>query len=168
MRELDEAAAAVTQQTEELAGPLHLSVPMTFSQLYLGAAICAFAKQHPRIELKADLDDHVADIVGQGFDMAVRIGRLNNSSLVARRICASHRLVVMSADYAERNGLPTSLEELSRHAAITYTNIRAHDEWQFSAGNAIRTVRLKSALQVNNGGARAAAVRRRPAPAREP
>ena len=153
VRELDEAAAAVTQQTGELAGPLHLSVPMTFSQLYLGAAICAFMKQHPRIELKADLDDQVADIVGRGFDMAVRIGRLTDSSLVARRICTCHRLVVMSPDYAKRNGMPRSLHELSRHAAITYTNTRAHDEWQFTAGDGVHAVRLKSALQVNNGSA---------------
>jgi DNA-binding transcriptional LysR family regulator len=153
LQELDEATAAVAQQAGELAGPLHLSVPMTFSQLYLGTAICAFVKQHPRIELKADLDDHVTDIVGRGFDMAVRIGRLPDSSLVARRICVSRRLVVMSPDYATRNGLPGSLRELSPHAAITYTNVPAHDEWQFTAADGVRAVRLKSVVQVNNGSA---------------
>jgi DNA-binding transcriptional LysR family regulator len=85
--------------------------------------------------------------------MAVRIGRLTDSSLVARRICTSRRLVVLSPDYAKRNGMPKTLSELSQHAAVTYSNMRAHDEWQFTSADGIRTVRLKSVLQVNNGSA---------------
>ena len=149
--EIAEAAAAIAERSGELVGPLRVNAPMTFGTIHLGPALYPFLKRHARLDMVLDLNDQMVDLVGQGFDLAVRIGRLADSSLIARRLCASRRVVVMSPAYAEQHGSPRTLADLERHKAITYTNLRVHDEWMFQQDGRTTTVRIKNAFQVNNG-----------------
>ena len=149
--EIAEAAAAIAERTGELVGPLRVNAPMTFGTMHLGPALYRFLKLHPRIDLSLDLNDRMTDIVGEGFDMAVRIGRLADSSLIARKLCASRRSVVMSPAYAAERGMPRTLADLENHKAITYTNRRLYDEWLFDREGLTTAVRVKNGLQVNNG-----------------
>jgi DNA-binding transcriptional LysR family regulator len=151
IHELDEAAAAIAQRKGILSGPLRLAAPMTFGMLHLGPALYPFLQDHPKVDLQLDLNDRFVDLAGEGYDMAVRIGRLPDSSLVARKICISRRLVVFSPSYAERHGVPQTIADLGRHDAITYANRRLHDDWQFGVKERQQTVRVRSRLQVNNG-----------------
>ncbi len=149
--ELTEAAAAIAERVGDLAGPLRVAAPMTFGMMHIGPALYPFLKRHPRIDLLLDLNDRTTDIVGQGFDMAVRIGRLADSSLIARKLCRSRRAVVMSPAYAAEHGIPKTLADLEGHRAVTYTNLRVYDEWLFVHEQQTTGVRVKNALQVNNG-----------------
>jgi len=151
VRDLQEAAATLAERQGVLVGPLRLSAPMSFSVLHLGRALFPFMEKHPQIDLYVDLNDRMVDVMGEGFDMAVRIGRLPDSSLVARKLTTSRRVVVMSPDYADRHGLPRSLEDLEEHEAITYALSRIQNDWQFSVGGKTETVRIRSRFQVNNG-----------------
>ena len=149
--ELAEAAAAIAERMGDLVGPLRIAAPMTFGMMHIGPALYPFLKRLPRIDLVLDLNDRMTDIVGEGFDMAVRIGRLTDSSLIARKLCRSRRCVVMSPAYAAEHGMPQTLADLEGHRAITYTNLRVYDEWQFVGQGRTTGVRVKNALQVNNG-----------------
>ncbi len=149
--ELTEAAAAIAERMGDLVGPLRVAAPMTFGTMHIGPALYPFLKRHPRIDLLLDLNDRTTDIVGGGFDMAVRIGRLADSSLIARKLCRSRRCVVMSPAYAAEHGMPRTLTDLEGHKAITYTNLRVYDEWVFVRDGRTTGVRVRNALQVNNG-----------------
>lgn len=149
--ELAEAAAAIAERMGDLVGPLRVAAPMTFGTMHVGPALYPFLTRHPRIDLLLDLNDRMIDIVGEGFDLAVRIGRLADSSLIARKLCRSRRAVVMSPAYAAEHGMPRTLADLEGHKAITYTNLRVYDEWLFVREGRTTRVRVKNTLQVNNG-----------------
>ncbi len=149
--DLADAVAAIAERTGDLVGRVRVAAPMTFGMMHIGPALYPFLKRHPRIDLLLDLNDRMTDIVGEGFDMAVRIGQLVDSSLIARKLCRSRRAVVMSPAYAAEHGMPRTLADLEGHKAITYTNLRVYDEWLFVRDGRTTGVRVRNALQVNNG-----------------
>ena len=86
LAELEEAREAIAQQENGVAGRLRLSVPLSFGVHHMGPVVADLARQHPRLEMDISYSDRIVDLIGEGFDAAVRIGRLRDSSLVARRI----------------------------------------------------------------------------------
>jgi len=149
--ELGEAAAAIAERTGELVGSLRVATPMTFGSMHVGPALYPFLERHPRIDMTLDLSDRMVDLVGEGFDVAIRIVRLPDSSLIARKLCPSRRVLVMSPAYAAQHGMPRTLSDLERHKAITYANMHIDDEWQFARTGRGANVRPRTVLQVNNG-----------------
>jgi DNA-binding transcriptional LysR family regulator len=153
LRALDEAAEEISERGE-LCGQLRITTPMSFGTMYLGPILFPFLVRHPRLELALELDDRMLDLLGEGYDLGIRIGRLRDSSLVARRIAVSRRLVCCSPEYARRAGLPETIEALARHACIGYANVPASQLWQFEprtpAGELCSTV-VRSRIVVNNG-----------------
>jgi DNA-binding transcriptional LysR family regulator len=127
---------------------------MTFGTRYLGPVLAGFARDHPCLELALDLDDRMLDLVGNGYDMAIRIGRLRDSSLIARKFCLSRRVVCCSPAYAQARGLPTSIEDLSTHDCIDYANVHSRRLWQFepsTPGGKPRSAITHSRIVANNG-----------------
>ena len=154
VHEFDEAMEQVSTRAGELRGRLRMTAPMTFGTRYLGPVLAAFARNHPNLELALDLDDRVIDLVGNGYDMAIRIGRLQDSSLIARKLCLSRRIVCCSPAYAQARGLPTSIEDLSAHECIDYANVHSRRLWQFepqAPGGKPRSVLTHSRIVANNG-----------------
>jgi DNA-binding transcriptional LysR family regulator len=151
--ELDEAVSLIAEKGHELRGPLRVAAPMSFGLLHLGPALFPFLKEHPGIRLDLDLNDRMVDLVGEGYDMAIRIGRLPDSSLVARRLVSSERLVVASPGYAREHGLPSRVEELSEHRGILYSNVHPHDQLRFEREGGSVTGHFQAAMKVNNGDA---------------
>lgn len=149
--ELAEATTAIAARARSLQGPMRVAMPLSFVMLHGGPALYPFLAAHPGIRLTLDLDDRVIDLVAEGIDMAVRIGRLDDSGLIARRLTTSRNVVVLSPAYAAAHGTPRRLEELAAHPAITYSNRRPAEEWTFETAAGLRAVRVKSRLQVNNG-----------------
>lgn len=152
--QLDEAVDAASAADGPLTGRLRITGPMSFGLLHLVPAITAFAKANPELEIALDFDDRAIDIVGQGYDLAVRIGRLGDSSLVARRLCDSPRVVCCSPDYAKLHGLPREPADLAEHACIDYANIHSSRLWSFEPekpGGPPRVVETRSRIVVNNG-----------------
>ena len=154
VHELEGAVEQVSMRDGELRGRLRITAPMTFGTMHLGPVLAGFARQNPELELAIDLDDKIIDLVGNGYDMAVRIGRLHDSSLVARKLCRSRRVVCCSPGYAREKGLPATIDELSAHACIDYANVHANRLWQFEPaelGGPPRSALTHSRLVANNG-----------------
>jgi DNA-binding transcriptional LysR family regulator len=147
--EATEGAAEIAGRRGELAGPLRISAPVTFSVLHLGPALYAFLAAHPGIELTLELDDRFVDAAADGFDAVIRHGPVDDNRLIARRLTASRRILVASPGYVARNGTPRTLADLEHHRGILYTNRDA--DWRFPTAQGCVVVRPRVALRVNNG-----------------
>ena len=147
---LDDAA----RKDGPLTGRLRLTAPISFGVAYLTPVITSFAQAHPHLEIALDFDDRAVDIIGAGYDLAGRIGRLGDSALMARKLCDSDRVVCCSPGYAAQHGLPRGLADLAGHASIDYANAHASRLWRFEPeqpGEEPRVVETRSRLVVNNG-----------------
>jgi len=158
LAELEEAEQAVTQLSSEPRGVLRINVPMSFGILHVAPALAGFRAAYPEVEVGMDLNDRVVDLVEEGYDLALRIADLPDSSLVARKLAPVRRVVAASPDYWARRGKPQRPEELARHDCLIYTYLPSSHEWQFRGadGRAVR-VRVAGPLEANNGDALRAA-----------
>ena len=150
LTELSLAEAQAAELQAEPRGRLRVAAPMSFAIHHLGAAVAQFQKRHPRIELELNLNDRQVDLVDEGFDMAIRIARLADSSLVARRITPCRLVLVASPAYLARQLPIVEPEQLTDHNFLSYT-ISARNELFIARGNERRTIPVKGSLRVNNG-----------------
>ena len=150
LREVDEAAAELSERRGQLTGPMRISAPVTFGRMHLGPALYPFLARHPGISLTLELDDRRVDAAADGFDAVLRNGVVADTRLVAWILAPSRRLLVASPDYLARHGRPGSLAELAPHRAIYYLN-RGIADWRFLDARSDEFVRPRAALRVNNG-----------------
>ncbi|AOX17763.1 LysR family transcriptional regulator [Kozakia baliensis] len=120
-----------TEQSSVPRGRVRVSVPQSFGIAYLSAILPKFLGAYPEILLDVALSDRKVDLVAEGFDLALRIAKLEDSSLLSRRLCAVRLLLVGAPDYFHRHGMPTDPAELGRHRALAYTGGVARDVWRF-------------------------------------
>ena len=140
LSEFAEAREAVSRHGAELVGRLRLSVPLSYGLDHVAPVLSELAARHPQLELDIDFSDRITDLVGEGFDAAIRIGNLPDSSLIARRIAPARGLVVASQTYLDRHGAPATPDDLQQHECLIYTGARSTD-WPFMDGE--RTVRIR-------------------------
>jgi DNA-binding transcriptional LysR family regulator len=150
LRDVDRAASELAERRGTLTGPLRISAPVSFGSLHLGPALFGFLAKNPGIEVTLELDDRFVDILGEGYDAIVRHGPVDDDRIIVKRLSASRRVLVASADYLKRSGKPASLEELAQHRGIIYGNRGAAD-WRFRVGRQFAIARPEVALRVNNG-----------------
>ncbi len=150
LQEVDAAEQLVASQTATPRGVLRLSAPMTFSTLHLGPLIPAFMQRHPDVSLELELNDRAVDLIGEGYDMAVRIGTLADSSLVARRITAAQLITCASPGYLRQHGVPSSPEQLGAHACLVYGHA-LRGEWAFRVSERTRRISVDGPMRSNNG-----------------
>lgn len=149
--DLEEAERAVADLHAAPRGTLKVSAPMSFGRLHLAPAVAAFLTQQPAIEVELDLNDRYVDLVDEGYDLAIRIGRLKDSTLIARRLAPSRRVVVGSPDYFGRHGKPHAPDDLTAHNCLIYTNTPLAEQWQFRVDGEVRPIRVSGNLKANNG-----------------
>lgn len=147
-----EAEHATSQFHGALKGNLKVAVPLSFGLMHLGPAITAFLQTHPDIEFDLDFNDRQVDLLAEGFDLAVRIANLPDSSLIARRLASIQAVMCASPAYLERMGEPKSPEQLIKHRCLAYNLISNIDNWNIydAAGQLIRT-RIIPYLKASNG-----------------
>jgi DNA-binding transcriptional LysR family regulator len=153
LAELEDAAAAAAG-AGELSGSVRVAGPLSFGMLYLAPVLFDFLVRHPRLELALHLNDRVVDIIREGYDLAVRIGRLKDSSLVAKKLAVCKRVLCCSPAYAKHAGLPRTLDALNDHACIGYANVPIGERWLFEPvkpGGKQRSVLVRPRLTVDNG-----------------
>ena len=127
----DEAAAVAEEAGGAPSGTLRVTAPLAFSQLHLAPALAAFLTAQPRVTVDLGAEDRLVDLVAERFDLAIRIGRIKDSTLVARKL-AGDRLVVCGApDYLTRRGVPRTPTDLLRHNCLRYANIPTRLDWRF-------------------------------------
>lgn len=150
--ELDAAKDAISPDGE-VRGRLRIAAPLSFGPTHLAPVLADLALQHPRLHVHAAYADRFVDLVSEGFDVAVRLGYLPDSSLVARRIAPVHGRLVASPDYLARAGAPQTPADLLAHDAI----VAQHGEWRLRDGEKIVTVRPRARFSADNAQALMAA-----------
>ena len=130
-----EAELATTQAHGELQGSLKIALPMSFGIMHMGPAINDFLQEHPKIEFDLDFNDREVDLIQEGFDLAIRIANLPDSSLIARRLAPIQQVVFASPDYLDHYGTPKSPDELQHHQCLAYSLINDHKTWRFQDNN---------------------------------
>lgn len=153
-RILEEADAARDEALEARASPrgrLKITAPITFGLRYLAPILPEFLKAYPDIQLDVALGDKRVDLIGEGFDAAVRIGVMADSSLMARRLAPVRSHVVASPAYWDAQGRPARPEDLAGHRCFTYVNLPNADAWRFenAAGQRV-VVRMGSIVAYDN------------------
>lgn len=129
LADLDEAEAAVAEEHGELRGQLRVALPLSFGVRHMFEPIAEFRRQHPGIEFSLDLNDRRVDLVEEGADLAIRIGRLKDSSMIARRLFESRTVVCASRDYLDKHGRPQTPTDLKQHACLVYGNLSDPGKW---------------------------------------
>jgi len=150
LEELEELEAVVQDIHTTPTGELNISAPASFSELHLMPVISEFSKQFPDIRINLVLTDRSVDIVEEGFDLALRIGNLPDSSLIARRLTVIRTVLCASPDYLQRYGTPTHPDDLLNHACIIDTNYQNDTSWQFKRDNKEYKINVKGQHYVNS------------------
>ena len=138
--DLDEAESAVLQEHGELRGTLRIALPLSFGVHHMCKPVAEFSRRHPRVSFDLDLNDRRVDLIAEGADLAVRIGHLADSSLIARRLFEAHTVVCASPAYLDEHGTPRTPEELHDHDCLVYGNLAEPTKWvcNDAEGNRIR------------------------------
>lgn len=131
-------------------GVLKVNAPMSFGVLHVAPALGAFASAYPEVQVDLVLDDRQLDLVGGGFDLAIRIGTLADSSLVASSIGRNRNVLVAHADYLARAGMPDAPSELAAHAALVYSLSATGSMWTLSRGGRSESVKVDGPLKANS------------------
>jgi DNA-binding transcriptional LysR family regulator len=159
LAEGEEAETEALAQSVVPRGLVRFAVPMTFGVKTIAPLLPAFLEQYPDVAIDLHLSDATVDLVGEGFDLALRIARLPDSSLIARRICAMPRYTVAAPSYLKRHGRPTHPMHLADHKCFGYAYLSTAGVWTYTnAAGEQASVRPGGQLRVNNGEAALPAV----------
>lgn len=148
LEEVERSECAVRHRRGMLQGTLRITAPSDFGRTRLRPVLDAFLDAHPRLELHLQLSDEVVDLVENELDLAIRVGRLTESSLVTRRLTTGHRVVCATPEYWARRGRPTKPAQLASHDCLLWTSDGRNDAtWTFEG----ESVRVRGRLSSNDG-----------------
>lgn len=145
---LDEADDILTELSRKPRGRLRLSMPLEFAVIWMAPYLAEFAQLYPDIHLDLDVSARQTDIIGENYDLAIRIGPLPDSSLVARELVRATRHIYASPDYLARHGTPASPDELTRHNCIVTPVVG--NKWTFRRGRETLDVHVRGNIVANN------------------
>ncbi len=149
--DLEEAELALGSLRGHPSGRLRVNAPMSFGILQIAPLIPAFLEDHPSVTLDVVLNDRIVDLVDEGFDVGIRVRRkLEDSSLIARRICSMRPVLVAAPAYLQRYGEPRSIEELRNHRLLDYSFAERQGEWTFSVDDQIVSLPTNPVLSINS------------------
>lgn len=144
---VEEAEAFVLGRSARVQGTLKVAAPTSFGRMHIAPHLNPFMAAHPDLTLQLELSDEITDIVGGGYDLAIRIADLTDSSLVARRLAPVRRILCASADYVSRHGMPQGLDELRHHACLPAHN---HESWRLVGPGGPVTLKPQGRLVTNS------------------
>jgi LysR family transcriptional regulator for bpeEF and oprC len=153
LNEVEETESSFRDVTRGPQGRLRIDVPSKIGRLILIPHLCEFHRRYPEIELVIGMGDHQVDLVREAVDCVIRIGELQDSTLVARRIGTFTFVTCAAPDYLERHGVPASIDDLQNHHAVHYFSSstgRAID-WDFIVDGVTMPVRMRGSVSVNDG-----------------
>jgi DNA-binding transcriptional LysR family regulator len=152
LAEIEDAELEVARFQTEPRGTLRVSAPTSFSILHLGPALQAFTERFPGVSVEMHLDDRQVDLVEEGYDLAIRIARLQDSNLIARKLAPCRQVLCASPSYLAKRGVPERPEDLLEHSCIVYSLVSTPREWRLIDSNGeTSVVPINGALTSNNG-----------------
>lgn len=151
LSDLEAAREAVAQSGDEIVGSLRVSLPLSFGLKHVAPLLAGLAVGWPRLRIEACYSDRFVDLIAERFDVAIRIGMLEDSTLVARRIAPIRRVPVASPAYLARRGRPATPDDLSRHEALIYTGARSSTLWRFRDGRRWISIRPEGGFRSDSG-----------------
>lgn len=151
LADIEEAEALVSDRRGTPSGTLRVTSSITFGRHQIVPMMPEFLNTYPDLRLQLSLADNIVDLVQEGVDVAIRIGELVDSSLVARRLAVDRRVVCAAPSYVEKYGIPKSPEALRDHNCLVITNIPSMRDWAFSFGSSTRTIHVEGRFETNSG-----------------
>ena len=149
--DLSEADSSISNMATSLQGNLLISVPRDFGLLYISPNLPKFIELHPNLHVEIEFEDKRVDLVAEGYDLALRIGYMQDSSLVARKISSSPMHFVASPSYLESRGTPLTPDDLEYHQGLLYKSSLNQVHWQSTKANQIQRYKIQSKVVSNNG-----------------
>jgi DNA-binding transcriptional LysR family regulator len=143
---VDEAETWVSRRTAAARGVLRVSAPTSFGRMHIAPHLVEFLKAYPDITIDLSLSDQFVDIVADGFDLAIRIADLADSSLVAKRLAPNHRVLCATPAYLASKGIPQTLNDLQNHQLLLHNA----DQWKLEGPEGSAVVRVESAIRTNS------------------
>jgi DNA-binding transcriptional LysR family regulator len=147
--EADEATRHISRLRDEPTGSLKVAGPAGFAP-QLATLVASFVDRYAAVDVEMLLDDHEVDMVAEGIDVSIRVGWLGDSTLIARKLCDSPRLLCASPEYLERHGLPGTPLDLAEHAWIIFTLLPKPYHWTFTRNGRGADVHAKGRIKTNN------------------
>lgn len=153
LQALEEAEAEAGSENCALTGPLRIAAPLSFGESHLAPVLIDFVQENPGLELDVDFSDRLVDLVAEGHDLAVRIGNLRDSSLIARKLVDVRLVIAAAPAFWARHGMPTRPDDLVAMPALGYTGSERSDGWHWRAPDGTAgAAHMKSFLRSTNGG----------------
>lgn len=153
LEELNALDASVRSRDRDLQGDLRITAPTTYAEMHVMPVISRYARVYPQVRIELDLTDRFVDLVEERIDLAIRIGALQESSLVSRRIGETRLYLCAAPSYLEAHGIPRKLEDLRGHACIVDSNHPDGNLWKLDSEQGSNSIRVDDRIQVNNAGA---------------
>jgi DNA-binding transcriptional LysR family regulator len=147
---VDSAEHSFQTGQERVAGPLRIASSGSFGRIQIAPRLHGFLQQHPDVTIDLQLSDENVDLVSEGIDVAVRIGELKDSSLVARQIGLTRRRVFAAPTYLEQHGVPATPDDLRFHNCLVFNQLEHFDSWSFEHGGQWSRVQVKGNVRSNN------------------
>lgn len=150
LNDLSEAESNIRNDQSQLCGTLRVNTPITFGRMEILPKLWGFYDLYPELNIDLMMDDHYVDLVKEGVDVSIRVGPKTDSSLIARKICDSQRVMVANQNYIDMHGEPKTLQDLKQHNCIVYTLLTTHNEWHFTGPNGKESIRVRGRFSTNN------------------
>lgn len=148
---LEEANECTKLATTTTTGRLRIGMPVAYSLRMLQPHILRFMQRFPGIQLETIFDERRSDLITEGYDAVIRVGDLEDTSMVARRLAGARCLIVAAPDYLAQHGTPVQPADLSGHMILHYTNMRGSETWPFQRGNEMIWQKVHPRFAANNG-----------------
>ena len=151
LSEVADADLLVQRLHSEPRGTLRVSAPMSFGVAHIGPAVTDFLEEYRELDISLNLNDRFTDLIDEGIDVAVRISRSADSSLVARRLAPVKCVMTATKDYLREHGTPKRPEDLADHNCLSYSYLASGLEWPLSGPGGGKSVKVSGPLKANNG-----------------
>lgn len=148
---IEASEVEITTRSVSVIGLLKVSVPVSFGIRHMAPLWPDFLDLHPQLNLDVQLADRLIDLVDEGFDLAIRIARLEDSSLISRQIAATRLVLCAAPSYLERRGVPAHPSDLATHDVVGYSLLATGDQWQFEGPDGPVSVKVRPRFWSNNG-----------------
>jgi DNA-binding transcriptional LysR family regulator len=148
---IESSEAEISTRSVTASGLLKVSLPVSFGIRHLAPLWSEFLADHPQVTLDVQLADRVIDLVDEGFDLAVRIARLPDSSLISRQLTSTRLVLCAAPSYLKRRGTPAHPSELAQHDVLGYSLMAMGDQWQFTGPEGPVCVKVRPRMWTNNG-----------------